>query len=75
MTDIRLENKMEIVTHNCPICNKYTVMVVDIAEFNAWRAGLLIQQAFPTMSQEDRELLISGTHPDCWDSLFSEEDI
>jgi hypothetical protein len=74
MTDLRLENEMEIVTNNCQVCNKHTIMVVNIAEFNAWRGGLLIQQAFPTMSQPDRELLISGTHPDCWDSLFSEED-
>jgi len=25
------------------------------------------------MSPEDRELLISGTHPACWDKMMGEE--
>lgn len=72
MTDLASQKEMEIVTHNCPLCNKHSIMTVNIAEFNAWRSGMKIQFAFPTMNAEDRELLISGTHPECWDNLFSE---
>ena len=35
---------------------------------------MLIQHAFPEMPMETRELLISGTHPECWDSLYKDED-
>lgn len=72
MTDLSTQREMEIVTRNCQLCNQPTIMTVNIAEFNAWRDGMLIQDAFPTMSSENRELLISGTHPECWDKMFSE---
>jgi hypothetical protein len=26
------------------------------------------------MSNEDREVMISGTHPDCWNAMFPEFD-
>jgi hypothetical protein len=29
-----------------------------------------MRQALTELSIDDRELLISGTHSDCWDSLF-----
>jgi hypothetical protein len=40
---------------------------------NRWQGGENIQQVFPDMSAEDRELLISGIHPVCWDQLFPKE--
>lgn len=68
------ESTMEVTTMNCFHCNQPSTMTVNIAEFNAWRDGLLIQEAFPTMSTQDRELLMTGTHPACWDAMFSDEE-
>lgn len=35
-----------------------------------------IQNVFPLMPKEDRELMISGTHAKCWEEMFSSiEDI
>lgn len=33
-----------------------------------------IQDVFPDWTPDQRELLITGTHPDCWDRLFGDED-
>lgn len=40
----------------------------------AWRHGMLIQDVFPELSAEDREFLISGLCPDCWNALCEGED-
>jgi hypothetical protein len=37
-------------------------------------AGVLIQQAFPNLSSEDRERIMTGTCPACWDEIFPPED-
>lgn len=34
----------------------------------------LIQRAFPKLSADDREFLISGTTPEEWDVLFAEDE-
>ena len=35
-----------------------------------WQAGLLIQQAFPTLSPDDREFIMTGVTPEEWDAAF-----
>jgi hypothetical protein len=39
---------------------------VDKDEFDRWQNGTCIQDAMPNMSDDNRELLINGTHPDCY---------
>jgi hypothetical protein len=36
--------------------------------------GQLAQNAFPHMSDGEREMLITGTHPECWEKLFPPEE-
>ena len=36
----------------------------------AWQTGRLIQDALPELSDDQRELMISGTCGDCWDKMF-----
>lgn len=33
-----------------------------------------IQEALPEWSADKRELLITGTHPECWDAIFEDVD-
>ena len=40
----------------------------------AWKNGLLIQEALPELSANDREFLISGISPVKFDSIFDEEE-
>lgn len=40
----------------------------------AWnRDGKYIQDAFPTLSADDREFLMTGITPEEWDELFGDE--
>jgi len=51
------------------------MMEVPLKGYNEWTMdGQPIVLAFPDMSVDDREMLISGTHPACWDRLFPCED-
>jgi hypothetical protein len=66
---------MKVTTPPCPCCHKTSELEVEEAEFRLWRAGLIhVQDAFPNMSVDNRELLMTGTHPDCWDAMFGEEE-
>lgn len=38
---------------------------------NRFASGELIQDILPAMSLEQREMIITGTHPECWDAMFA----
>jgi len=42
--------------------------------YAAWQAGILIQQAMPGVSIEDRETLISSLCHHCQEQMFTEEE-
>lgn len=63
------------VRKNCPLCGKAHEVMVYAEDFDAWQNGdLLAQEAFPYLTVTEREILISGICPDCWDKMFSEEE-
>lgn len=72
MTMIRVQ------TPPCILCGQSTVMEVSEDAFYRWRNpnGLNIQDAFPFLNADERELLKTGTHPACWDQITAtgEED-
>ena len=61
------------VTKPCIHCNKTSSLTVDADGYRQWVSGALIQDAFPDMDADNRELLISGTHPACWDTMFGDD--
>ena len=61
------------VGRNCPFCGKYHEVMVSEADFFAWQDGELAQNAFPYLSADEREILISGICPACWEATFGEE--
>lgn len=63
-----------VKTKTCCVCGEYEMWSLDRDLVLRWHEGEHIQQVFPDMSAGDREILISGTHPACWDKLFGEED-
>ena len=65
---------MMLVKTTCPLCHCDTYLQVDAEEYALWQAGELIQVAMPDLTADEREMLISGICPECWDSLFSDED-
>lgn len=34
-----------------------------------WEQGMLIQKAFPTLTADEREFIMTGTTPEEWDAL------
>lgn len=64
------------VGRHCPFCDQYHEVLVYVDEsFIAWENGdLLAQEAFPYLTASEREILISGICPKCWDKMFPEEE-
>jgi hypothetical protein len=58
----------------CWLCKQTHGVTAPEEQFKAFDAGELAQRAFVGMSQSDRELLISQTCSDCFDSLFEGEE-
>lgn len=58
----------------CPMCKEEHAVAMRFDEWRGgrsmWERGAYIQDAFPRLSPEDREILISGTCPKCWDKIF-----
>jgi len=64
-----MENTI-VVEKKCFHCGKMARVEVPREQYEAWRSGVLAQNAFPQLPPEDREMLISGTHPECWKAMF-----
>lgn len=66
---------MFVINTTCPFCGKTTpVQIRRVADYNAWQNGALAQDAFPYLSADEREMLISGICPKCWERTFDEEE-
>jgi len=62
------------ITPACPVCGERSMLRVDPDRLKQWLDGAFIQVAFPEMTDDDREQLKTGTHPECWDKLWTDED-
>ncbi len=47
---------------------------VTQAQIDAWASGVLAQVAFPALSADEREFIISGITPEEWDAEFGKEE-
>lgn len=54
----------------CPLCEKENIITVDKEKFEKYQNGELIQNCFPEMKPEIREMLITGICPECWDKFM-----
>jgi hypothetical protein len=61
------------LTGPCIVTGKdYSVVVSKQAAANYFQLGVKIQDAFPKLSLEEREFLISGVSPEGWNRTFGE---
>lgn len=63
-----------IIEVECRMCGKQFLLLAKTEDVQKWMDGMLIQDAFPYMPAEERELLISRTCPVCWDKMWKEEE-
>lgn len=63
--------------HTCPFCgqrDERSVLTLNNRDFDRWTSGVHVQDAFPYLTADQREMLITGIHPECWDATFKEGD-
>jgi hypothetical protein len=63
-----------MVKTTCPHCMQVTSVTVDREGYDRWKAGELIQRALPNLSADEREMLMTGICPNCWDKIFPPDD-
>jgi hypothetical protein len=70
------DGTVTVKTRNCMVCQKPGELTVKTVEFDAWADGNgpFIQDAMPSLSAGERELLMTGTHDECWAQMFAEEE-
>jgi len=61
----------KVLTVTCYICKDVHDIQVNSTHYTEWKGGKLIQNAFPYLSADELELLISRTCPKCWKKIFS----
>jgi hypothetical protein len=66
--------QVEFETKPCPLCGNTSKIMVDRVALQSFQAGAFAQEVWPNWAGDQRELMITGTHPDCWDKIFEEEE-
>lgn len=78
MPDMRDVKVVTVVTRPCILCGQSGSVSMTGEQgfrYQAWLRGeLSIQRALYDMSADQREMLMSGTHGECWDRLYGEEE-
>lgn len=70
----KINYKEICVVKACPFCGHAHEVEVNEADYWDWQDGALAQDAFPYLSADERELLISGIDSECWDKMFGGEE-
>lgn len=67
-------------SRSCLVCGEFAYLTVDEEHYQAvfnWNTGKdrrHIQYALPFLSENEREILISGTHATCFDKLYDDDE-
>jgi hypothetical protein len=69
----KINYKEVCVVTSCPFCGHANEVEVNEMDYLDWQDGVLAQDAFPYLSANEREMLISGICPTCWDGMFGNE--
>lgn len=65
---------VRIMTRPCVWCKRTAELEVDDTEIFAYAAGSSVQDAFPKLTADERELIITGTHAHCWAAIHTPEE-
>jgi hypothetical protein len=61
-------------TRACIVCGKSSTIELEKSRFDRWQAGEYVQNVWPELDADARERLITGTHSECWNEMFGEEE-
>lgn len=68
------KNSNQELTHihrTCIHCQETYTIYLPADDYRSWKNGAHIQNVFSYLSTDKREMLISGTHPSCFDIMFA----
>ena len=63
-----------LINKPCPYCGTISKVAVPESGLRQWKSGTRIQDALPMLTEDEREILMSGVCPKCWDEVFGEVD-
>ena len=70
---IKVNYKEVCVVTRCPICGHGNFIDVNENDYLDWDDGVNAAVAFPYLTASEREMLISGICPTCWDAMFGKK--
>lgn len=62
------------ITPACIVCKKVSKVDLPVEVVMDLKLGVAVQNAMPDATPDERELVLTGTHPECWELIFGEED-
>ena len=68
---------MITITRRSPLSGRTNSLNLDLSEgaLQAWQDGMLIQDAMPNLSADEREFVMTGITPYEWDNMFEDEEV
>ena len=69
----KINYKEVCVVTRCPLCGHANFVDVNEADYDDWSDGMNVAVAFPYLPASEREMLISGICPTCWNSMLPPE--
>lgn len=72
--NVQHNGKFVVVSGDCVFGGGPYSVEVNAEAYAMWKSGTLAQDAFPNLSADDREFLISGISPKGWADKFGEDE-
>ena len=72
--DYKNGDKYVIETKQCWHCGNTGKVEIFTQEMFYLNQGYKVQDAVKSLDKDYREMLITGVHPECWISMFGEEE-
>jgi len=73
VTRYTIENGDILVFDGYCLSGLHFTIQVKLSDANRWINGEYIQECFPYLSKEDREILISGLDAESWADMLNDE--
>lgn len=62
----------KVIFKKCEFCSEEYFILLNNTDFADWTNGKYAQDVWPHLNAGEREMIISGTHPECWDKMFKD---
>lgn len=69
----KINYKDVCVVTQCPFCGRGNEVEVNEEDYWDYEDGMKATEAFPYLSANEREMLISGICPKCWSNMLPPE--